>query len=315
LTLILLVENDQDSRDNLAAVLRSAGYQVATAANGRDAHDCLMRSGVLPGVILLDLAMPVMDGWHFREKQVRDPQLARIPVVVLSGETDLHRIATGLGAAAYLPKPTDPIRLLNTLQQTVAVSTPRSSNAASSNPAQWPDVCNARPMRKYEHILIHGALAGALGAACMTALRMAAHRAGWLDVMVPQAVEVWASEKSHLGRPRDTATHHVADQLLHLGYGAVAGTVYAGLAGKRRQASSTRALGFGAALWAFGSAVLLPALHIARPLWRASPGEELVNFAAHALYGGVTVYLLDEFERQRTTQPKTWQGVQHARVG
>jgi hypothetical protein len=169
-------------------------------------------------------------------------------------------------------------------------------------------------MRKTQQTLVHGALAGALGAACMTALRMAAHRAGWLDVMVPQAVEVWAREKSGFGRSGDTASHHVADQLLHLGYGAFAGAAYAGLAGRRR-ANSTRALGFGTALWAFGSAVLLPALRIARPLWRASPREELVNFTAHSLYGTVTVYLLDEFERQRTTQPRTWLGVQRARVG
>lgn len=170
-------------------------------------------------------------------------------------------------------------------------------------------------MRMKHQLLVHGALAGALGAACMTALRMAAHRAGWLEVMVPQAVEVWASEKAHLGRPRDTATHHVADQLLHLGYGAFAGLAYAGLVARRGQASSGRALGFGGALWAFGSAVLFPALHIARPLWRASPREELINLAAHALYGAVTVYLLDEFEYQRVTQPKTWRSVQLARVG
>jgi hypothetical protein len=168
-------------------------------------------------------------------------------------------------------------------------------------------------MRKTQQALVHGALAGALGAACMTALRMAAHRAGWLEVMVPQAVEVWAREKSGI-RASDTASHHVADQLLHLGYGAFAGAAYAGLARPRR-ANSTRALGFGTALWAFGSAVLFPALRIARPLWRASPREELINLSAHGLYGAVTVYLLDEFERQRTSQPKTWLGVQHARVG
>jgi hypothetical protein len=58
-----------------------------------------------------------------------------------------------------------------------------------------------------------------------------------------------------------------------------------------------------------------------RVVGRNSPAQDrhgvgrILALAAHALYGGVTVYLLDEFERQRTTQPKTWQGVQHARVG
>lgn len=144
---------------------------------------------------------------------------------------------------------------------------------------------------------------------------MAAHRAGWLEAMVPQAVEVWARDKTHFRHSRDAASHHVADQLLHLGYGAAAGTVYAGLSRRHARASSARALGFGSALWAFGSAVLFPALRIARPLWRASAREEFINLSAHALYGAVTVYLLDEFERQRTTQPRTWRSVQHARVG
>lgn len=170
-------------------------------------------------------------------------------------------------------------------------------------------------MRKTQQLLVHGALAGALGAACMTALRMAAHRAGWLEVMVPQAVEVWARDETRFRRSRDTASHHVADQLLHVGYGGAAGAAYAALVRRRARASPGRALGFGGALWAFGSLVLFPALRIARPLWRASPREELVNFGAHALYGAVTVYLLDELERQRSTQPKTWWGVQHARVG
>jgi hypothetical protein len=149
----------------------------------------------------------------------------------------------------------------------------------------------------------------------MTALRMAAHRAGWLEVMVPQAVEVWARDRTHLTHvASDTASHHVADQLLHLGYGAAAGSLYAGLS-RRQPPSATRAVAFGSLLWAFGSALLFPALRIARPLWRASAREELVNFGAHALYGAVTVYLVDELERQRATQPKSWLGVQRARVG
>src|SRR5690349_18148977 len=64
---------------------------------------------------------------------------------------------------------------------------------------------------------IHGALAGALGAATMTVLRMVAHRAGSIHAMVPQAVEVWAKNEARLPWPRRTETHHVADELLHLG--------------------------------------------------------------------------------------------------
>jgi hypothetical protein len=60
---------------------------------------------------------------------------------------------------------------------------------------------------------------------------------------------------------------------------------------------------------------LFPALKIARPLWRATPREELVNLTAHALYGTVTLYLLEELEEQRRTQPRTNRLMRLGRVG
>jgi predicted membrane-bound mannosyltransferase len=170
-------------------------------------------------------------------------------------------------------------------------------------------------MLRTNSYLIHGALAGALAAATMTVFRMAAHRAGWIQAMVPQAVEIWAKEATGLGRPRAAATHHVADQLLHLGYGAVAGGVYALTHRARSGATPVRGLELGASLWAFSSLILFPALKIARPLWRATPREELVNLTAHALYGTVTLYLLEELEEQRRTQPRTNRLMRLGRVG
>jgi hypothetical protein len=163
-------------------------------------------------------------------------------------------------------------------------------------------------------LVTHGALAGALGAATMTVLRMVAHRAGWIDAMVPQAVEVWVKDKAALPWPKRVEDHHVADQLLHLGYGGAAGSAFA-LARSARQAAPSLALELGTALWVLGSFVLFPALKIARPPWRARPREELVNLAAHLLYGAVTVYLLDEFERQGRTQPLSRPWMRHAKVG
>lgn len=162
---------------------------------------------------------------------------------------------------------------------------------------------------------VHGALAGALGAATMTVLRMVAHRAGWIQAMVPQAVEVWAKDRSPLPWPRRAETHHVADQLLHLGYGGLAGAAYALAQKPDPSARPRQALGLGTLLWAFGSFVMFPALKIARAPWRASPREESLNLAAHLLYGAVTVYLLDEFERQKRTEPFTHRLMQHAKVG
>lgn len=171
-------------------------------------------------------------------------------------------------------------------------------------------------MRRSSSLFIHGALAGALGAAAMTVLRLTAHRAGWIEAMVPQAVEVWAKEHSPLTRPRTPPTHHVADQLLHLGYGGFSGGVYGLYVSlTRRRPSPTRAVALGAALWALGSLILFPALKIARPPWRAAPREELVNMSAHALYGAVTVYMLDELESQARRQPLSYRRMLRSDVG
>ncbi|HTV21853.1 MAG TPA: hypothetical protein VMG12_24355 [Polyangiaceae bacterium] len=104
-------------------------------------------------------------------------------------------------------------------------------------------------MSSKRSFLVHGALAGALGAATMTVLRMAAHRAGWIQAMVPQAVEVWAKARTPLPWPRRAETHHVADQLLHLGYGGAAGAAYALAQAPRPDANPSRALELGGLLW------------------------------------------------------------------
>ena len=77
---ILVVDDDPDIRDSLREVLEDEGYGTSCVANGREALDFL-RSGKRPCVILLDLMMPVMDGWQFLEEQKRDPALAAIPVL------------------------------------------------------------------------------------------------------------------------------------------------------------------------------------------------------------------------------------------
>jgi CheY-like chemotaxis protein len=77
--LILVVEDNAAVRRAMKALLEAAGYRVTCAANGRDALDCLMRQGELPSVILLDLSMPVMDGWQFCCRQRQDSALSLIP--------------------------------------------------------------------------------------------------------------------------------------------------------------------------------------------------------------------------------------------
>ncbi len=116
---ILLVEDDEALREALAEVLADEGYRVDCAANGREALDQLNRSpAVSPDLILLDLVMPVMDGWAFREAQRENGRLAHIPTVVLSASfpPDSPRMRS-LGAEAVLSKPVSIDRLVRALQR------------------------------------------------------------------------------------------------------------------------------------------------------------------------------------------------------
>jgi CheY-like chemotaxis protein len=107
---VLIVEDDEDLREMMAQLLTLEGYDAATVSNGREALDYLHHFST-PQVILLDLMMPVMDGWEFRRQQEADPALAPVPVIVLSA-LDQAR-AVKIHAAAFLKKPLDFDRLLS----------------------------------------------------------------------------------------------------------------------------------------------------------------------------------------------------------
>jgi CheY-like chemotaxis protein len=110
---VLIVEDDPDSRNMLAALLGLHGYRTVTAANGLEALEAARRER--PMVILLDLMMPVMDGQTFRREQLNDAALAAIPIVVLSAHAQTAELARELGAAAHLMKPFDLDRLLQAI--------------------------------------------------------------------------------------------------------------------------------------------------------------------------------------------------------
>ena len=109
----MVVEDDEGIRDALCDLLESEGFDVASAVHGRDALEKLRGPSERPDVILLDLMMPVMDGWAFRSEQQRDPALADIPVVVItaSRQADL----ASLRPRAFLKKPIDFDELLRAL--------------------------------------------------------------------------------------------------------------------------------------------------------------------------------------------------------
>ncbi|HXI57270.1 MAG TPA: ATP-binding protein [Polyangia bacterium] len=114
---VLVVEDAEIVRESLGPLLEGDGYDVAFAENGRDALRRLYTES-LPDVILLDLRMPVMDGWEFRTIQKEDPRLGVIPVVAISADGSAQ--AAAISAHAYLRKPVDGKELLATLQRVLA---------------------------------------------------------------------------------------------------------------------------------------------------------------------------------------------------
>jgi CheY-like chemotaxis protein len=101
------VEDDADTREAVAVVLEHEGYHVVSASDGRDALATL-RGGFRPCVIVLDLAMPTMDGFAFRRAQLADPELAAIPILVTSAGGFVNRTeARSLGMETFFAKPVD----------------------------------------------------------------------------------------------------------------------------------------------------------------------------------------------------------------
>jgi len=84
---ILVIDDDEGIREAMVSILQVMGYSVASAINGKDALDYL-RNAATPDLIISDLAMPIMDGRQFRREQVKEPRLAKIPVIVVSALSD-----------------------------------------------------------------------------------------------------------------------------------------------------------------------------------------------------------------------------------
>jgi len=112
---VLVVDDDDDFRDSVAQVLDEDGFAVLTASDGREAIEVLHSASTKPSVILLDMMMPVMDGWEFREAQRNDPELASIPVAVFSAQPNIEATARSIEAAACFRKPLSLDYLIDTL--------------------------------------------------------------------------------------------------------------------------------------------------------------------------------------------------------
>jgi CheY-like chemotaxis protein len=113
---ILIVEDEASIRAVLTEILEDEGYTVAGVTNGMEAL-AYLRQHAHPYLILLDLGMPVMTGWEFREEQQQDRTIRGIPVIVMSALPDLTRRAAALGVVGCLEKPIDIDILLGMVEQ------------------------------------------------------------------------------------------------------------------------------------------------------------------------------------------------------
>ncbi len=113
---VLIVEDDADVRSAVAAVLEAEGYRVVEATDGVQALQFLRGTTVFC-MILLDLWMPVMNGFEFRSEQLKDPTLAAVPVIVITADHAAARRAVDLGVVAAMTKPIEFEPLLDLLGQ------------------------------------------------------------------------------------------------------------------------------------------------------------------------------------------------------
>jgi DNA-binding response OmpR family regulator len=100
---ILVVEDDADIRDTIAAILEMEGYAVDLASNGEEAISVI--DDHRPRLVLLDMRMPVLDGWGFA--QVMRERGVKIPIIVMTAAQDAGRWAREIGAQGYIAKPFD----------------------------------------------------------------------------------------------------------------------------------------------------------------------------------------------------------------
>jgi CheY-like chemotaxis protein len=112
---ILIVEDDHSIRELLVELLQSEGYEVTSAVNGLEGLKVL-QTQKLPDLILIDLMMPVMDGYAFRTEQMKNPDWNKIPLVVMSAEANAKEKMKKYNVTAFLAKPVELDTILKTVE-------------------------------------------------------------------------------------------------------------------------------------------------------------------------------------------------------
>ncbi len=127
---ILLVEDNEMNRDMLSRRLIRRGYDVILAQDG--AEGIQAAQSLAPDLILMDMSLPVLDGWEATRRLKDSPETAHIPVVALTAHalTDDREKATRAGCDGYETKPVDLPRLIETIETVLAARKPRAHNEA-----------------------------------------------------------------------------------------------------------------------------------------------------------------------------------------
>ncbi|HEX8434015.1 response regulator [Archangium sp.] len=116
--MVLVVDDDPDILEALSEILEAEGFEIRRARNGKEALERLEPHP--PQLILLDLMMPVMDGWEFAQRMRQRPPVATIPIIVLSADRNVGSKATDIGAVGHLAKPFELNDLLDMVRRALS---------------------------------------------------------------------------------------------------------------------------------------------------------------------------------------------------
>jgi two-component system, chemotaxis family, chemotaxis protein CheY len=130
---ILVVDDDPDIIEALSEILEAEGFEIRRARNGKEALERLEPDP--PQLILLDLMMPVMDGWEFAQRMRQRPTFSGIPIIVLSADRNVGSKALDIGAVGHLAKPFELNDLLEMVRRALKGSPPTSSAPKESTRA------------------------------------------------------------------------------------------------------------------------------------------------------------------------------------
>jgi hypothetical protein len=169
--------------------------------------------------------------------------------------------------------------------------------------------------KRVTHGVLCGAIAGAIGAACMTVIRMTARRRGIIEKTVPQAVEEWLAARLPGAEKAPPVLHHLADELMHVGYGAVLGGIYGLTVRRRTPTAIVRGAGYGLAAWIAGSWIVLPLMGAKGAAGKKRAPENLIDVLAHLVFGTATALVAEEMAVQSDRGPTSDRHRRAARVG